>query len=62
MYDVIFDAVGRHFLRALIESGSYRAVVDRRYPLDDVIEASRYVETEHKIGNVILTVGDGLAT
>jgi NADPH:quinone reductase-like Zn-dependent oxidoreductase len=45
------------FLRQLIEAGKYRAVIDRRYPLADVIDATRYVETKQKTGNVILTVG-----
>jgi NADPH:quinone reductase-like Zn-dependent oxidoreductase len=44
-------------LKALIEDGEYRPVVDRTYPLDDVVEASRYVETGQKTGNVVLTVG-----
>ena len=44
------------FLRQLIEEGCYRAVVDRRYSLDDVVEASAYVETKQKTGNVVLTV------
>ena len=46
------------FLKGLIESGEYRAVVDRRYPIEDVVEASRYVETGEKTGNVVLTVVD----
>ncbi|MEV0613494.1 NAD(P)-dependent alcohol dehydrogenase [Nonomuraea sp. NPDC050404] len=45
-------------LKRLIEAGEYRAVVDRRYRLEEAAEASRYVETEQKIGNVVLTVGE----
>jgi NADPH:quinone reductase-like Zn-dependent oxidoreductase len=45
------------FLKQLIEAGRYRAVIDRTYPLEDVVAATRYVETEQKTGNVILTVG-----
>ncbi len=44
------------FLKELIETGKYRPVIDRRYRLEDVIEAARYVETEQKTGNVVLTV------
>jgi NADPH2:quinone reductase len=44
------------FLRELIEAGKYRAVVDRCYPLEEVREATRYVETQRKVGNVVLTV------
>jgi len=43
-------------LMELIEAGKYRAVVDRTYPLEDVLEATRYVESWQKTGNVVLTV------
>jgi NADPH:quinone reductase-like Zn-dependent oxidoreductase len=49
------------FLKELIETGRYRAVIDRCYPLEDVVEASRYVETEQKTGNVVLTINGGRA-
>lgn len=44
------------FLRQLIENSDYHAVIDRSYPLDDVVEAARYVETQQKTGNVVLIV------
>ncbi len=43
-------------LKELVEAGKFRPVIDRTYPLEDVIEATRYVETEQKTGNVVLTI------
>ena len=44
------------FLRALIERGQFRAVIDRSYKLDDIAEAYRYVETGQKAGIVVIEV------
>jgi len=46
-------------IKELMEAGTYRPVIDRVYPIEDVTEAARYVETQQKIGNVILAVSDG---
>ena len=51
----IDQAMVRRFAR-LMESGAFRPVIDRRYPLDDIVEAYKYVETGQKIGSVVIVV------
>lgn len=43
--------------REMLATGRYKAVIDRTYPLEDFLEATRYVETGQKTGNVVLRVG-----
>ena len=44
------------YFRELIESGAFRPLIDRRYRLEEIVEAYRYVESGRKLGNVVLTV------
>jgi NADPH:quinone reductase-like Zn-dependent oxidoreductase len=45
-------------VKELVEAGKYRPVIDRRYALDEVVEATRYVESGQKTGNVVLRVSE----
>lgn len=59
---VLFPIPRRHgrremtYVKQLIESGAFRPLIDRRYPLDEIVEAYRYVETGQKVGNVVIEV------
>ena len=44
------------FLKGLVETGKFKPVIDRQYPLEKIVDAYKYVETRQKIGNVVITV------
>ena len=50
------DPEEKKYLIGLIETGEFRPVIDRHYPLEQIVEAYRFVETGQKVGNVVITV------
>lgn len=44
------------YIKSMIEAGAYKPMIDRAYPLNEIVEATKYVETGQKVGNVVIEI------